>query len=286
MPPTVTFERVLTNGVELQCVVAGEGPLLFLLHGFPEFWQCWEKQIPELAKEFRVIAPDLRGYASSDKPVVGYSGRVLANDILGLINHYAGPDEPVRIAGHDWGGYVAWFLAYLAPERLKRITVLNSPHPWMYQVAIFTSSQIWRLWYVLFFQIPCVAEWFIGRKNGAGAVTVLRVGSNGFAFPSDYLDAIRREITKPGAPPATLEYYRTAARYGLTGVSFMRGITEVPVQIIWGTADPALSVSLTHHVDRHAPNVQVDLLPNIGHYVTHEAPDRVTELLLGWMRQL
>jgi pimeloyl-ACP methyl ester carboxylesterase len=279
----VAFERVLTNGVQLSCAVTGDGPELFLLHGFPELWRCWEPQIEELARDFRLVIPDLRGCGWSDKPVSGYGARSVAADLYGLIRHFCGRRR-ARVAGHDWGGYATWALAYLAPEALERITVLNSPQPWMYLRRILKNGQLFKAWYVLFFQIPGIAEWFLTRKEGEGVETVLRTGSKRFdRFPREYIDACRANILESGAAPASLEWYRTAARYSYTGARFMRGTTDVPVQMIWGNADPALSESLTVGLERYAPHHRVDILDGIGHYVTHEAPGRVGRLVRGWM---
>ncbi|HEX7154269.1 MAG TPA: alpha/beta fold hydrolase [Thermoanaerobaculia bacterium] len=279
----IEFERVLTNGVTLHCAVAGEGPVLVLLHGFPEFWRCWEGQIEELARDFRLVIPDLRGYGLSDKPVSGYNARSTAADLYGLIRYFCGSNR-ARVAGHDWGGYAAWALAYLAPESLRRITVLNSPQPWMYLRRLFVNGQVFKAWYVMFFQVPGIAEWFLTREEGAGVETVLRRGSTRFErFPREYIDACRQQMLEPGAAPATLEWYRTAFRYSYTGARFMRGTTNVPVQMIWGNADPALSESLTTGLERYAPHHRVDILEGVGHYVTHEAAGRVGRLVREWM---
>ena len=284
----VDFEDVQANGVRLRCAIAGsaDNPDLYLLHGFPEFCRCWEPQLPELTREFRCIIPDLRGYAASDKPVRGYNIRSTAADLYALIRHFSGEEQPrVRVAGHDWGGYATWGLAYLAPQVLDRITVLNSPHPWMYLKRLFVSGQLFKAWYVGFFQIPVIAEWFLTRGGGDGVEATLRAGSAHFErFSPEYVSAVRQNILLPGAAPATLEWYRTASRYFLTGARFMRGTTRVPVQMIWGDQDAALSVSLTKGLIHYAPEHRVDLVQGAGHYVTHEAPLRVTRLLLDWMR--
>jgi len=283
----VDFEDVEANGVRLRCAVAGSprNPDLYLLHGFPESWRCWERQLPALAREFRCIAPDLRGYAGSGKPVRGYDVRSTAADLYRLIRHFSGKKTRVRVAGHDWGGYATWGLAYLAPEVLDRITVLNSPHPWMYLQRLFTSTQLFKAWYVGFFQVPVLAEWFLTRGGGDGAEATLRAGSAHFErLQPDYLSAVRQNVLLPGAAPAMLEWYRTAFRYLFTGARFMRGTTRVPVQMIWGDQDPALSVSLTKGLIHYAPEYRVDLVQGAGHYVTHEASLRVTRLLLDWMR--
>jgi hypothetical protein len=94
----VAFERVLTNGVQLSCAVTGDGPELFLLHGFPELWRCWEPQIEELARDFRLVIPDLRGCGWSDKPVSGYGARSVAADLYGLIRHFCGRRRAARSA--------------------------------------------------------------------------------------------------------------------------------------------------------------------------------------------
>lgn len=280
----VTFERVLTNGVTLQCAVAGDGPTLVLLHGFPEFWRCWEMQIPELSKHFRLVIPNLRGYVMSDRPPNGYGARSTAADIHGLIRHFCGTRR-ARVAGHDFGGYALWALAYLAPESLERITVLNSPQPYMYLSRLLRSKQIFKSWYVGFFQLPGVAEWFLTRNDGAGVEQVLRTGSVKFErLPREYIDACRENMLEPGAAAATLEWYRTAFRYSLTGARFMRGTTDVPVQMICGLDDPALdNKGLSDGLEQYAPRLRVDLLPGIGHFITHEAPNQVSRLILEWM---
>jgi pimeloyl-ACP methyl ester carboxylesterase len=279
----VAFERVTTNGITMSCAVAGDGPVLFLLHGFPEFWRCWEAQIPELSRHFRLVVPDLRGYAWSDKPAGGYGARSTAADLYGLIRYFCGRRR-ARIAGHDFGGYSTWALAYLAPESLERVTVLNSPQPWMYLTRLLRSRQIFKAWYVLFFQLPGIAEWFLTRNDGAGVEQVLRSGSKKFErIPRDYIDACRNNMLEPGAAAAALEWYRTAFRYSFTGARFMRGTTDVPVQLIAGEDDPALDASLLTGLEQYAPRLRVDRLPGIGHFITHEAQGRVTRLILEWM---
>ena len=125
---------IQTNGITLHTVMAGpvDGPVVILLHGFPEFWFGWRRQIPALAGAgFRVWVPDQRGYNLSDKPkgVVAYRLEALGADILGLIN--ATGQERVYLAGHDWGAMVAWWVALNAPERLRRLAILNVPHPYV-----------------------------------------------------------------------------------------------------------------------------------------------------------
>ena len=127
---------VEVNGVRLHCVVEGDGPLVLLLHGFPETSRAWRKQIPALAKRFRVVAPDLRGYGGSDKPkgIAAYRTSVVADDIVALIHAFGA--ERAHVVGHDWGGGVAWTVATAHPEAVDRLVVLNCPHTAILQKAL------------------------------------------------------------------------------------------------------------------------------------------------------
>jgi pimeloyl-ACP methyl ester carboxylesterase len=163
------------NGVRLHCVVEGEGPLVLLLHGFPETSRAWRKQIPALAKRFRVVAPDLRGFGASDKPngIAAYRTSVVAEDIVGLIRAF-GADR-AHVVGHDWGGGVAWALATLHPEAVDRLVVLNCPHPAIMQKALRSNwAQIRKSWYIFAFQLPWVPEWSFRRNGAKGLKDALR----------------------------------------------------------------------------------------------------------------
>lgn len=276
------FVRVPTNGIHLNCAVAGDGPLLLLLHGFPEYWGGWYKQIPALARHFKVVAPDLRGFGGSDKPPTGYDAWTLAGDLLGLIDELGG-GRPARVVGHDWGGFIAWALAYLRPDKLDRLTVINSPHPYLYRRKVFTPAQFFKSLYVGFFALPFLPEWFLERRGGAGVETVFRRGAAcPEALAREYLDAAKAEMLRPGAIPCGLEYYRVTVRLGEKNVAFMAGVTSVPVQVIWGADDSALGVELLDGLEGYAPRARVHTLPGVGHWVEHEAADETNRLLLEW----
>jgi epoxide hydrolase 4 len=145
--------------VTLHVVEAGTGPLVVLLHGFPEFWYSWRHQIPALAAAgLRVVAPDLRGCNLSDKPrgQAAYRVRELAADVAGLIA--ACGEEQAAVVGHDWGGAVAWALAIRHPERVERLVIVNSPHPLRFLAAVRQPAQLARSWYMLLFQLPWLPE--------------------------------------------------------------------------------------------------------------------------------
>ena len=152
--------------VRLHYVEAGEGPLVVLLHGFPEFWFSWRFQIPALAAAgFRVVAPDMRGYNLSSRPaeVAAYDTDRLAADVRGLIRELGA--ERALLAGHDWGGAVAWITAMNHPEVVERLAILNVPHPRRMLQGLRTPRQLAKSWYFLAFQVP----WLPERAPGSGA---------------------------------------------------------------------------------------------------------------------
>lgn len=280
--PPVQLVRVPTNGTFLNCAVAGDGPLLLLLHGFPEFWGSWYRQIPALTDHFKVVAPDLRGCGDSDKPSRGFDARNLADDILGLIKVF-GEGRPAAVVGHDWGGFIAWALSYRYPEQLDRVSILNSPQPYLYRQKVMTRAQFFKSLYVGFFVLPGLPAWFLRRRHGSGIETVFKNGAAHFeAISKEYLARDKAEMLKPGAIDGGLNYYRATVCLGKKNINFMKGVTDVPTQIIWGVGDSALSVTLLDGTERFASRLQVHKLQNVGHWVNHEAADEVNQLLLGW----
>lgn len=184
------------GGVRLHCVVEGEGPLVVLLHGFPETSRSWRKQIPTLAERFRVVAPDLRGYGGSDKPagIAAYGTSVVADDIVALIREVGA--QRAHVVGHDWGGGVAWTVAIEHPQLVDRLVVLNCPHPAMMAKALRSSwAQVRKSWYIFAFQLPWLGEW-IFRRDGAKALkdTLRR-------SPARSITAGRREAHCPSSRP-------------------------------------------------------------------------------------
>jgi pimeloyl-ACP methyl ester carboxylesterase len=278
---SVEHVRVPTNGIHLHCAVAGNGPLFLMLHGFPESWRSWSAQMSALAPRFKVVAPDLRGFGDSDKPDDGYDPWTLAEDIAGLIDAFGG-GKRAHVVGHNWGGYIAWALSYLHADRLDRLSIVNSPHPFLFRRKIL-SVQLFRSWYVLFFGLPWLPEWFLRRRGGAGIASVFRLGTGGGKpITEAYLAYAKAEMLKPGAIRAGLEYYRTALRGGKKNILFMDRVTDVPIQMIWGEADRALDVLLLDGLDEYVSYLRVNRLPGIGHWVNHEAGDEVNRLLLDW----
>ena len=276
------MERDLTvNGVRLHCVVEGEGPLVVLLHGFPETSRAWRKQIPELAKRFKIVAPDLRGYGQSEKPkgIAAYRTAVLADDIAALIAAFGA--ERAHVVGHDWGGGVAWTLATVHPEVVDRLVVLNCPHPAVLQRALRSNwTQIRRSWYIFAFQLPWLPEWAFSR-GGAKALkdALRRSAKRPDTFSDADVDEYARAFTAPGAATAAINYYRAAAWSRV-----QPGKIKAPTLLIWGVDDFALGIELTHGMDHLFENKpRIEYVPDTSHWVMEERPEVVNRLLLDFL---
>ncbi|HVV47486.1 MAG TPA: alpha/beta hydrolase, partial [Bryobacteraceae bacterium] len=210
------FSLIATNGVTLHVAEAGPagGPLVFLLHGFPEFWYSWRNQIDPLAQRgFHVVAPDQRGYNLSDKPrgVESYDLDKLAADIAGLADHYG--RKTFMVAGHDWGAAIGWWMAGRYPERVRRLAALNAPHPAVWLEAMRDNPvQRRKSAYVQFFRIPYLPEWLIGLDRAKALAKGFRDSVRPGAFTEEDLAQYRKAWARPGTLTATLNYYRAALK--------------------------------------------------------------------------
>lgn len=248
---------------------------MLLLHGFPDFWYMWRYQVTSLAKEgFRVIAIDMRGYNRSDAPtgVRHYATDILANDVVRVMNTLG--ILTAHVVGHDWGGVIAWNLAINHPERVRKLVVINAPHPKAYFRALSRSSQLLRSWYVLAFQIPRIPEFLLGfarlwvlRRIWLGAG-----GSSGNVRSKD-VDKYVRAFSKPGKIGAAVNYYRAAWRSMLRARK--RSVVTIPTLLLWGERDKYLVSSLPDLTRRWVPNLQTRKLADLGHWPQLESPDTI-----------
>jgi epoxide hydrolase 4 len=279
-------EARVGEGVSLHYVEAGEGPLVVLLHGFPAFWYSWREQIPALAQAgFHVVAPDMRGYNLSDKPSGwrAYDSEQLAGDIDGLI-HYFGA-ERAHVVGHDWGAAVAYSVAMLHPETVDRLAILNVPHPARMLAAFRTFKQLKKSWYMFFFQIPVLPERLLARDGYSFAKRSLRAGARRGAFSDEDLERYAEAWSQQGALTGMINYYRAALRRSPRKVlASMRPITAQTL-VIWGERDSYLGAELAEPESQWVPNVRVERLPEAAHWVQLDAPERVNELLIDFLRE-
>jgi len=271
----------------LHYVEAGEGPLVVLLHGFPQFWYMWRFQIPALAEAgFRVVVPDMRGYNLSDKPpkVSDYHVELLARDAERLIR--ACGEETATVVGHDWGAMVGWMAAMLHPGRVGRLGILNLPHPHRFARGLLRPRQLLRSSYMFFFQVPRLPEAVLSASNFASLRYALRnepVRPGTFS-PEDierYVEALAR----PGALYAALNYYRALFRRNPFESRGMLRRIEAPVLVIWGEKDSLLGAELAEPDRYWVPDLQMERLPDAGHFVAEDRPEKVNALLLDFMNR-
>ncbi|WP_445244388.1 alpha/beta fold hydrolase, partial [Microcoleus sp. OTE_8_concoct_300] len=255
---------VETNNIRLHCVSQGEGELVLLLHGFPEFWYSWRHQIPALARHFKVVVPDLRGYNDSDKPASGYDLDTLSADIRGLIASLG--YTKAHIVGHDCGGAIAWHIAQKFPETLNRLAILNAPHPQRFlQEMASNLDQIRRSWHILAFQVPGIPEWLI-RQNLKDFVQSILQGQavRKGAFSAEETKIYQAALEKPGVLAAAMNYYQQMFHpQRLWNWGQKLEPVTVPTLVLWGEEDAFLSHKLVEGLDRliTAP-FKLKLVPN------------------------
>jgi pimeloyl-ACP methyl ester carboxylesterase len=280
----ITHHNAIVNGVRLHYVEAGDGPVVVLLHGFPEFWFSWRHQIPALAAAgYRVLAPDLRGYNESDKPagVANYHIDLLSGDVAALIRH-AGADR-ASVVGHDWGGAIAWDLALRRPEVIDRLIVLNAPHPVAFLRDLRSLRQLTKSWYILFFQLPWLPELLMRRGNFTVLDRTMRHDPHRDAFSEEDIQRYKEALARPGALTAAINYYRAVGRRRPSTAGSTRAI-HLPTLLIWGERDRYLDVSLTRGLDRWVTNLRIERLSDASHWVQNDAPDQVNDLIIHFLR--
>ncbi len=273
--------------VRLHYVEAGEGPLVVLLHGFPQTHHMWRFQIPALVEAgFRVVAPDMRGYNLSDKPdgVEKYRVHKLARDVEHLILHLG--EEKAAVVGHDWGAIVAWFVAMQYPERVEKLGILNVPHPARFFFDGFTMpKQLLKSSYMFFFQLPRLPEKAVSANDFAALRAGFRTNTvRPEAISEEDAEHYVEAISRPGALTATINYYRALFRYPFDMQALLKKI-ETPTLVIWGEQDVFLSPELAEPRPLWVPKLRVERLPDASHFVAEDRPDRVNALLLELLRE-
>jgi pimeloyl-ACP methyl ester carboxylesterase len=278
--------RIDCDGVGLDVRIAGpkDGPPVLLLHGFPEFWYGWHRQIAPLAEAgCRVLVPDQRGYGTSDKPrgVASYGLDRLAADAAALATLGAG--GPVHLVGHDWGGLVAWWTAVAHPDRVASLTILNAPHPQAFRRYLATHpSQRRRSRYIGFFQVPWLPETLLGA-NGCRRLreTLVRTSRPGTFTDSDiarYVEAWQR----PGALTAMLNWYRGLRRARPAPRADAR--VHARTRVLWGTRDRFLEAGLADASLALCERGSWRGFEGASHWLQHERPEEIVAEILAQVR--
>jgi epoxide hydrolase 4 len=269
------------NGVKLHYVEAGSGPLVMLLHGFPQCWYQWRHIIPSLAARYRVVAPDMRGYNRSEKPsgIDAYTLDVLGRDVAELIAALG--EDRAHVVGHDWGGLVAWEVAASHLDRVNRLAVINAPHPQAYSREIRRNpTQLLRSLYVVLFQLPVLAEAALRLTIRLGLKSTASVPG---AFPDRALDVYENALAQAGAATGMLNYYRAVARRNPFAINWTLPTIKVPTLLMWGTKDQFLGTGLTRDLEGWVPDITVRLNHRSAHWVPEEQPGWVVDQLLEFL---
>ncbi len=279
---------VAANGARFHVAELGEGPLVLLLHGFPQFWWAWRYQLCELADAgYRTVAMDLRGYGASDKPPRGYDTGTLCADVAGVIRALG--ESRAVVIGHDWGGWVAWSMPALAPAVTRAVGVVSMGHP--LQMRAPGGLKQWRATgYVMAFQVPVRPERWLTRRDGVRKV--LRTwGGRGYPSPDAAL-MYQRAMQVPFVAHTSLEYFRWAVRSlprrdGRRFAAELSRLIEVPVLQLHGGGDAIVRPESARDAERWVSGpVRWQLLEGAGHFLPEERPGQVSAALVDWLAGL
>ncbi len=270
------------DDVKLHYVEAGDGPLVLLLHGFPEFWFGWRLQIAPLAAAgFRVVAPDMRGYNLSSRPagVAAYDTGRLAADVRSLVKELG--VESALLVGHDWGGSVAWATAMNHPEVVDRLVILNAAHPRRLSQGLHHPGQLRKSWYFFFFDLPDLPESVVHADHWKFFRHFLRDARP--AYTAEEMDRYVEAWSQPGAARGMINYYRSSVRQSPKRAAAELRPISAPTLVIWGQRDRYLGPELAEPDHDDVPNLdRVERLPEASHWVHHDEAERVNQLLVDF----
>ncbi len=286
-----THSTLTANGIRFHAVSAGSesGPLVLLLHGFPEFWWAWRAQLPPLAEAgFRVVAIDLRGYGATDRPPKGYEPYTLTNDLAGVIRALGRPCA--HVVGHGWGAWLAWSAGVLQPSCVRSVSVLSMPHPRRLRSALTRSArQIKVAGPLVGLAMPYVPERQLVENDAALVGDVLRRWAAPGWPPADVEHTYRRVLSRPGVAGSALEYHRWVLRSlvrpdGLRYAQRMAAPINVPVLQIHGALDGSMAPATAQGAERYITGShRWRLIPGVGHFPHEEATGQVTAELLDFL---
>ncbi|TQN28715.1 pimeloyl-ACP methyl ester carboxylesterase [Haloactinospora alba] len=283
-----THRTVSAAGTRFHVVDAGDGPLVLLLHGFPQFWWSWHEQLPALAAAgYRAVAVDLRGYGASDKPPRGYDLVTLASDAAGLIRAL-GEAEAV-VVGHATGGLLGWTMATHFPSVVRRLAVLAMPHPLRLPWAMLAAEQGWAARPLLGFQLPVLPERRLLARDATRVGTLLREWSRP-GWPDQTTERLCRDAFQiPGVAHCSVECHRWLVRSQVRpdGRRYMRRMRRpigAPTLHMHGGLDPFLLAGTARGSGRYvdAP-YRWRMVEGAGHFPHQERPERVNASLLSWL---
>lgn len=271
---------VESNGIRMHYAFKGRGEPIIFLHGFPEHWYSWRYQLDGLAAAgFTALAPDLRGYGQSERPESGYDSDTLVADVIGFAEGLG--FKQFNLVGHDWGGPLAWLTAMSTPA-VKKLAIVNGPHPGIFARNLLTTSQLLRSFYMFIFQVPGLAERLLQRNDYQLVKLMFKDGQKRAPekISDQDIERLTEAVRQPGTLKAGLSYYRQAFRRNPLKQYRELKKVEVPTCVIWGTSDRALvpdsKAKLARWVD--AP-FELHYLEGTGHWAPQEKPDEINRIL-------
>jgi pimeloyl-ACP methyl ester carboxylesterase len=291
LPGPWNHRSISANGIVLHVAEAGEGPLVLLLHGFPQFWWTWRAQLTALsAAGFHVVAPDLRGYGASDKPPRGYDLPTLSADVAALVRALG--EQDAVVVGHDWGGLLGWTTAALHPRSVRRLVVLSMAHPRRLRAGMTDPRQRRASAYAVRFQVPRLPERMLTRADDDPVADLMqRWAGPEWSRTADFAEAVdryRAAFRIPQAAYGAMEYHRWAARSQLRpdGLRYARRmaapITAATLQL-HGALDTCVLPSTARGSGRYvAGPYEWRELAGVGHFPQEEAPDAVSAAIAEW----
>jgi pimeloyl-ACP methyl ester carboxylesterase len=283
------MNRIVANGLEFAYVEAGAGPLVILLHGFPDTARTWSHQLPALADAgYRAVAPYLRGYAPTGVPRDGfYDKATLATDVAALIRLLGG-GQPVHLVGQDWGAIIAYAVLAAFPELVRRAVVMAVPHPAQVAKSILDPVHVHRSFHWWFFQLPELPEKALAANDFAFIDYLWRYWSAPGYQDAAHLAEIKAMLREPGVLAATLGYYRAMLdprradpRHDALRPAMERAIT-VPTLALCGDGDLRAEL-MTDQAQYFRGEYRYRSVAGAGHFLHREQPAAVTRLILDWL---
>jgi pimeloyl-ACP methyl ester carboxylesterase len=275
-------EFINANGIRFHCLTDGAGPLVILLHGFPQFSYEYRHLVPALARAgYRAVAPDMRGFGDSSRPtrIEDYALETLGDDVAELIDSLGEPRA--HVLGHEWGAIVAAETALSHPDKVARLILVNgAPALTMGRAIHHSWRQRIRSSYILFFRAPRLPEWWLTVGHGRFMRLLLPAAVSG-----KDLAAYRDAICQPRAAWAGLAYYRSIAHTIRDDADRLRGRRiSAPGLVLWGERDRSLRRDLPNWLDRQfADPPRTVFFPDVGHWLIEDRPDEVARMLIGFI---
>jgi pimeloyl-ACP methyl ester carboxylesterase len=278
------------NGLSFSAIDRGEGPVVLLLHGFPDTHHTWQYQIEALvAAGYRCIAPVMRGYESSSQVSDGnYTIDSIASDVAGWLDHL-GVDK-AHLVGHDWGAVMSYAAACKYPDRFYSLTTLAIPHMVTYSKALSRLPiQYLNSSYMLFFQLRGLADWVVRRSDFSFLKFLWRRWSPGWHWPESVFDDVRHTFSQPGVVKASLGYYRSmfSRKHKQTSAS-SSGVIKVPTMAMTGVKDGCMDTRVFKGMEqssRFTSEIRVESVQNAGHFLQLEQPEHINKLLISWLNK-